>query len=791
MPLRISFVFLFACCILRLSAQNCSSPPSALQNGDFPATGTGNIGSTPDVTIPFWWASHGTPTVRNDNAPGGSGRGIWMWSYSGGGEGIYSCYKFIQGKTYRVRLWFKNTNAINLGKLRILASGPFSGAGIPNPASYQIIDESHQFAASWTQIDVAFTAQNDFNRLVIYPYMATGPVGGKQYELVVDKVEIITSGSNFGNLNLSSSANIVCEGEKVHLGVDMTLWDPNYIVSWYENTGSGPQLKESGTSKKLSFTARTTTTWTIRVIDPSDPSGNTFIEKDISITVLPAIELEHSGDTTICHGDTAVLVADGQSCKHAQDHLRFTWTNAQNGAILQYGKILKVSPQSRTVYQIHLQDTLTGFSRTGLITVYVDSRFEIKERRDTLVCRGSTVRLFADVEQCKDNPVYYNWRNTAGGSELYGQAVDVRVDEPATYLVTAINSHGLMDTALVEIGILAGPTTELKGADSLCLGDTLKLRLVAQGGTGQYRVTWFLPNGLLADSGFQVALPNGINGFYKVKTEDGCAMPILDSVEIAFFPIPGAILETTFEAGCAPIQFKAWDKSYRHEPDKNEWLINNLHLADSGDLDFTFRLPGQYVLSLVVNSGKNCRDTFKFPDTLNVYPSPVAQFDLSASIEELLIPVQVFNQAHGADSLVWDFARGNWRYFMGSDTSVLMKDTGKYKLTQIAYNSHGCVDSTFRILHVIPPFQYFVPNAFSPNLDEYNAVFKPHIEGVKTYTMTIYNRWGGLVYTGVDGAWDGTYKGKAMADDVYMYVIQFTAFKGQRQTIKGNVTLIR
>lgn len=796
MSLR-NFLFLFTVlAFIRLNAQNCSNPPTVLQNGDFPATGTGNLNSASDVTIPYWWASHSKPYVMQQNAPRSQGASIYLSAYAGMSRGIYSCFKFEKGKNYRLRYWYKNATTQKVGRLVIMATGPFSTTTPPAsdgrppiPNAKQRLDNTNYYDSNWTEVDLAFTAQDDFSRILIYPEKSTST--HPSYDLNIDQIELSEIPPGMGLPMLKSSSKVVCEGEKVDLDVDLTLWDPSYIVSWYENTGNGPQLKESGTSKKYGFTAKTTVTWTVRITDPSDPSGNTFIEKDITITVLPAIELHHSGDTTICHGDTAVLVSDGSSCKHAQDHLRFTWTNAHTGQIVGFSKIIKVKPDIKTVYQIHLQDTLTGHYRTGLITVYVDSRFEVAQRPDTLVCRGSKVLLNADVFQCGKHTVYYNWRNLEGGPTLYGQSMEVQVDSTADYLVTALNQHGLMDTAIVHIGIKDGPSTMIIGPDSLCLGDTIHFELEAKDGSGNYQVTWYLPNGMEAGQGLKIRLANGINGFYTAKVDDGCALPHFDSTTVAFFPIPGAILTTDFQPGCAPVQLKALDKSYRHDAGKNQWIINNLHLIDSGDLDFTFRLAGNYKLSLVVTSGKSCRDTFKLEDTLKVYPVPNADFELSTDWEQLLIPVQVINKANNADSLMWDFSKGVWDYYMGKDTGILFTDTGYYSIYQIAYNTYGCVDTAYRFVKISPPFQYFIPNAFSPNNDEHNRVFKPHIEGVKTYDLYIYNRWGELIYSGTDGAWDGTSKGKALADDVFMYVINFTALKGQRQTVKGNVTLIR
>jgi gliding motility-associated-like protein len=57
----------------------------------------------------------------------------------------------------------------------------------------------------------------------------------------------------------------------------------------------------------------------------------------------------------------------------------------------------------------------------------------------------------------------------------------------------------------------------------------------------------------------------------------------------------------------------------------------------------------------------------------------------------------------------------------------------------------------------------------------------------------IYNRWGQLIFqsTNKQQGWDGTFKGKLQAMDVYVYTldVEFTDGKKLRKT--GDITLLR
>ena len=86
----------------------------------------------------------------------------------------------------------------------------------------------------------------------------------------------------------------------------------------------------------------------------------------------------------------------------------------------------------------------------------------------------------------------------------------------------------------------------------------------------------------------------------------------------------------------------------------------------------------------------------------------------------------------------------------------------------------------------------FIPDGFTPNNDGVNDVL--YVRGsVKTFTLNIFSRWGELVFSTEQQSrgWDGTYKGKPMDADVFVYTFSGEDFKGNTLKQKGDITLIR
>jgi gliding motility-associated-like protein len=63
------------------------------------------------------------------------------------------------------------------------------------------------------------------------------------------------------------------------------------------------------------------------------------------------------------------------------------------------------------------------------------------------------------------------------------------------------------------------------------------------------------------------------------------------------------------------------------------------------------------------------------------------------------------------------------------------------------------------------------PDAFTPDANGYNDVFRPRASNVTNFRMTVYNRWGQRLFetASLESGWDGTYKGELCPPGLYTY----------------------
>ena len=108
---------------------------------------------------------------------------------------------------------------------------------------------------------------------------------------------------------------------------------------------------------------------------------------------------------------------------------------------------------------------------------------------------------------------------------------------------------------------------------------------------------------------------------------------------------------------------------------------------------------------------------------------------------------------------------------------------------------YGCEAQKSLPLFVYPPLNnLFIPNAFTPDGDGLNDRFKPaNIEGATDYTLTIFNRWGEILFVSHNPkeGWNGQYQGKKVQDGIYMFTVNFLYSDGQLYSEKGTVHILR
>lgn len=111
----------------------------------------------------------------------------------------------------------------------------------------------------------------------------------------------------------------------------------------------------------------------------------------------------------------------------------------------------------------------------------------------------------------------------------------------------------------------------------------------------------------------------------------------------------------------------------------------------------------------------------------------------------------------------------------------------------LSSSASGEFQSASNTVSVDQPFQFFFPTAFSPNGDGLNDVFRGVGRFASSFHLQVLNRWGQVIYESKSPqkGWDGTYNGKAVPPETYLYRFEATDVKGERIVKSGIITLVR
>ena len=206
-----------------------------------------------------------------------------------------------------------------------------------------------------------------------------------------------------------------------------------------------------------------------------------------------------------------------------------------------------------------------------------------------------------------------------------------------------------------------------------------------------------------------------------------------------------------------------------------------------------YTAPGYYKVTLIGESSEGCSDTLVRDSAIRVVQAPTAYFNVASSQNlNNIIKVAFNNLTQNATGYYWTF--GNGQFSPQKEAKTQYNDTGKFKVSLFAVNDDNCTDFYDSILYLAPEIDLVIPNAFTPNKDPLNPVFK--IEGsyyYNSFLMQVFDRWGGVVFSSDDAAigWDGNFKGEAAPEDVYTYSVRIIDINYKLYVFNGTVHLIR
>lgn len=187
------------------------------------------------------------------------------------------------------------------------------------------------------------------------------------------------------------------------------------------------------------------------------------------------------------------------------------------------------------------------------------------------------------------------------------------------------------------------------------------------------------------------------------------------------------------------------------------------------EVAYTITEAGRYFVTVTGNNGCLNSDTIN----INYLNTPVVNLGNNGTIcPRNSIPI---NPAIRNVTYLWQDG--------STQPTYTVTEPGTYTLTA----RNICGGSTSKVEFQRGLCRLFMPDAFSPNKDGLNDVFRvKYSDFIKTFHLSIFNRWGKIVFETSDPkeGWDGTYKNSELDPGGYTWVVSLPTLRTLRKMQK-------
>lgn len=569
--------------------------------------------------------------------------------------------------------------------------------------------------------------------------------------------------------NTTSNANL-CFGESKNLTAVVGGTHNNPTVVWTISQGA-----TLGTITGNTFTAGNTAgTVTIEAVVG-------FCRQSVTFNVAAGPQII-TPTASVCSGEAASIPIDISPAAST-----YTWTQvatnvtgAANGSGTSINQTLSVvSPNSPGTVVYSISATVGTCSSVSTLTVTVNPPPAINAGLDQAICIGSSATLSGA------GGVSYTWdHNVSDGVAFSPTSTQV-------YTVTGTDANGCTNTDQVTVTVNQLPAINAGADKVVCAGNTTILA-----GSGGVSYTW--DNNVINGVPFTPT----VDMTYTVTGTDANGCTNTDDILVTIAPNLTVSFTADKILGCAPesVQFT----STPHPGATYSWNFGDGGTSSTGPVtSHQYAAVGCFDVVLTVTSVDGCVGVSSPSQSsqICIEVAPVAEFRATPNDLDFSNSTATFiNTSSNSTSYTWNFGDGS-PLATGFSPSHTYPDSeaAAYEVILVAANQIGCTDTARVIISVKEQQLIYIPNAFTPDNDEHNPVFKPVMTAgfdPNDYTLLVFNRWGELIFESHDAevGWDGTYANNTgiCPDGTYTWKIEFkTLSTDARKLLKGHVTLIR
>ena len=443
-------------------------------------------------------------------------------------------------------------------------------------------------------------------------------------------------------------------------------------------------------------------------------------------------------------------------------------------------------------------------SCTPIVDALIDADEIIGDQNFVVMSCGSSTVNFQNQSIQEQNIDAFVWEfDTGGGNvESFGAWNPVvEFDGLGTYLGTLVLNPGTPcgDTAFIEVNIFPDINADFSFVYDTCVSAPVDFTDLSITDSG-VMTNWDWDFGDDATSieinpSHLYMIPGDLPVSLIVKDINGCMDTAVQIIN--YFPVPALIVvQPTDFIGCEPLTVTFDNLSFPIDSTYDIiWDFGDSTTANAISPVHTYE-EGIYSVSVDITSPIGCQTGASWNNWVTALGSPTAGFDYNPKALNNFDNIAFFTDL-SEEAVKWQWIFDQYGTSIEQNPEFTFPDTGQQIVYQIVTHESGCTDTALVYLDIVPEIRYYLPNAFTPNYDGLNDFFLGTgvFGGIENFSMTIWNRWGELIYETADPfkGWNGRKKnvGAMSPQGVYVYITSFIGPRGEAYKIKGYATLIK
>jgi gliding motility-associated-like protein len=623
-------------------------------------------------------------------------------------------------------------------------------ACLPSPASINNF---------WTPQTITFTPTVNYSYMVLTGQCPTSTVHGGT--VFIDDLFLCSTCTNPPVVNASESTPASCIAADGVGNASVIGCDGTYTFDWQNVTSLGTTVSTLSTPNNLAAGA-----YSVIVTDGGGCTGTSSVTITSS-TTPPTVSAISSNNITCINLNSTL-----------------TGTSIGNTMVWNGGSLPLNSPNPAVVtaigtYTVTATDAITGCTNTSTVAVTANTTPPAATTGAPLVLTCTT--LSGNITASSLTPgATFNW--TGAGITAGAATSTATVNAANTYTVTVTDpANGCTATTTVAVTTNTTPPTATAGLPLVLTCTTLSGNITASSITPGATFNW-TGAGITAGAATSTATVNAANTYTVTVTNPANGCTATNTVAVTSnITTPNATSGPSQNISCitglATLSANSTTVGATYA-----WTGAGITAGGSTSTP-TVNLPGTYTVT-VTDPTSSCTATSTV--IVGINPGPTANSGLDVTITS------------GTSTTLTGTGGGSYLWNTGATTnSILVSPSVTTDYCVIVTDINGCSDSSCVRVNVdILCGDLFVPNAFSPNGDGFNDVFRIKINSdcVIDMQLLVFDRWGEKIIEITDPTqfWDGTFRGKQLDNAVFVYYLTLT-LKNATDVIKqnGNVSLIK